>query len=215
MPTAPAQAVKHLPHELIGTGAPLLLLHGFGGSGANWLHAGREELGRDRQLIVPELSSTEPQRLLHQTHARDVIALLDRLGLSRVQAIGMSMGGNTLLHVATMQPARLEAMVLVSATTHFPEQARAIQRATPGAEFLAEDREDLAFTVEQLRTITARTLVVYGDRDPLYPVEIGVELYRAIPDAQLMVVPGGGHGPIFAPHERPNFVQAARRFLAV
>ena len=43
----------------------------------------------------------------------------------------------------------------------------------------------------------ARTLVVYGDRDPLYPVEMGVAMYRAIPNSALWVVPGGGHGPVF------------------
>jgi hypothetical protein len=37
-----------------------------------------------------------------------------------------------LLHMATLQPERVEAMVLVSATSHFPEQARAIMR---GASF--------------------------------------------------------------------------------
>jgi len=39
--------------------------------------------------------------------------------------------------------------------------------------------------------------VVYGDRDPLYPVEMGVAMYRAIPNSALWVVPGGGHGPVF------------------
>ena len=50
-------------------------------------------------------------------------------------------------------------------------------------------------------------LLVYGDRDPLYPVEMGVEMYRAIPHAALWVVPGGGHGPIFR-EATPAFVQA-------
>src|ERR1039458_2604010 len=34
-------------------------------------------------------------------------------------AIGLSMGGNILLHLATMQPDRIEAMVVVSATIVF------------------------------------------------------------------------------------------------
>jgi len=55
---------------------------------------------------------------------------------------------------------------------------------------------------------------VYGDRDQLYPVEMGVQMYRAIPGASLWVVPGGGHGPIFAPHEREAFAREALAFLA-
>jgi pimeloyl-ACP methyl ester carboxylesterase len=36
----------------------------------------------------------------------------------------LSMGGNILLHRATLQPERIEAVVVVSATMYFPEQAR-------------------------------------------------------------------------------------------
>jgi pimeloyl-ACP methyl ester carboxylesterase len=70
----------------------------------------------------------------------------------------------------------------------------------------------LAFTDADLGKITARTLVVSGDCDPLYPVELGVELFRGIPAASLWVVPGGGHGPIFL-SERDAFVDVALRFL--
>ena len=41
---------------------------------------------------------------------------------------GISTGGMTLLHMATMQPERVEAMVLIGATSYFPEQARQIMR---------------------------------------------------------------------------------------
>ena len=54
-----------------------------------------------------------------------MFALLDHLGISRVKAIGLSMGAKTLLHMATQQPDRIEAMVLVSATPYFPAPARA------------------------------------------------------------------------------------------
>ena len=53
------------------------------------------------------------------------------------------------------------------------------------------------FTPPSLSQITAPTLIVYGDRDFLYPVEMGVEMYRAIPRSALWVVPNRGHGPIF------------------
>jgi pimeloyl-ACP methyl ester carboxylesterase len=42
--------------------------------------------------------------------------------------MGISSGGMTLLHMATSQPKRISSMVLISATTHFPEQARTIMR---------------------------------------------------------------------------------------
>lgn len=45
-----------------------------------------------------------------------------------------------------------------------------------------------------LRTITAPTLVIHGDSDPLITPSGGKATARAIPDARLMIVPGMGHG---------------------
>ena len=50
----------------------------------------------------------------------------DHLRVDRFKAIGVSLGAKTLLHVATAQPSRVDAMVLVSATPYFPQQARAL-----------------------------------------------------------------------------------------
>jgi pimeloyl-ACP methyl ester carboxylesterase len=52
------------------------------------------------------------------------MSLLDHLGIATAKAIAMSMGAKTLLHIATMQPHRMQAMVLVSATPYFPPRLR-------------------------------------------------------------------------------------------
>ena len=62
---------------------------------------------------------------------------------------------------------------------------------------MKDDYDDMNFTPQTLAKITASTLIVYGDRDPLYPVEMAVGMYHAIPKAALWVVPNGGHGPVF------------------
>ncbi|HEV3060838.1 MAG TPA: alpha/beta hydrolase [Vicinamibacterales bacterium] len=217
-----------------GAGAPLLLLHGGMGIGADWRHLFPEDPDGYR-VIAPDLRghgrSTNPSRAFtFRQCAQDVLALLDHLGLPTVKAIGMSMGAKTLLHVATARPSVVSAMVLISATPYFPPSLRtAAAQFTPDALDRLSDAEravlrarhvhgdaqiaalyemargfatsydDLAFTPPQLGTITARTLIVHGDRDPLYPVELGVELYRAIPQSALWVVPYGTHGPVFGP----------------
>ena len=67
----------------------------------------------------------------------------------------------------------------------------------------AEDPVDLAFTPERLRSIRARTLIVAGDRDPLYPVEsrpsscCGASLPH-----RLWIVPGGRSRPDLHVSER-------------
>jgi pimeloyl-ACP methyl ester carboxylesterase len=172
--------------------------------------------------------------------ARDVFALLDRLQIDRFKAIGMSAGANTLLHMATQQPDRISAFIHVSGTPRFPDQARMIMRTMTAetrspaewqlmrerhhlgddqiralwryAREFAGDRDDMNFTAASLSKITARTLLVHGDRDPLYPVELAVELMRGIPNSSLWVVPSGGHGPIFG-EQAAAFVTTAAAFL--
>ncbi|MGA8623069.1 MAG: alpha/beta hydrolase [Candidatus Sulfotelmatobacter sp.] len=123
-------------YEIEGAGEPLLLLHGGGGCHSDWVFAGRDQLLRKYRLIAPDArghgQSTNPQKTItHRQCALDALALLDHLGIDKSRAIGLSMGGNTLLHMATMQPDRIEAMVLVSATMYFPEQARTVMRQVP------------------------------------------------------------------------------------
>jgi pimeloyl-ACP methyl ester carboxylesterase len=228
-----------------GAGEPLLLLHGFTGSGDDWQHVFAEPLDGYR-IIAPDLRghgrSTNPSGIFRFADvARDIFGLLDRLGIDRVKAIGMSAGANTLLHMAAQQPPRVAAMIHVSGTPRFPDQARLIMRTMTEetrtaadwtemrgrhhlgddqiralwrhAREFADDRDDMNFTAASLSTITARTLIVHGDRDPLYPVELAVELLRSIPNASLWVVPDGGHGPIFGEQAAP-FVKTAAAFLA-
>ncbi len=227
-----------------GTGEPLLLLHGFTGCGDDWQHVFAQPLEGFR-ILAPDLRghgrSTNPSRTFTFANvALDIFSLLDRLGIERVKAIGMSAGANTLLHMATQQTSRLAAMIHVSGTPRFPDQARAIMRTMTAesrtaaewadmrsrhhlgddqiralwqhARGFADDREDMHFTTATLSQITARTLIVHGDRDPLYPVELAVELLRGIPNSALWVVPNGGHGPIFGDQAAP-FARTAAAFL--
>jgi pimeloyl-ACP methyl ester carboxylesterase len=230
-------------YEEFGTGEPLLLLHGFGGCSQNW-HPFTAELSERYRLIVVDMRghgySTNPGgTFTHREAASDVSLLLDKLGIERCSAMGMSSGGMALLHMATSQPSRIDTMVLVSATSHFPDQARAIMRASsfdrmpePVREMYREcakrgdeqarqlitqfnalhkNYDDMNFTAQSLSTITARTLVAHGDRDRFFPVEIAVSIYRSIPNAALWIIPGGDHVPIFDP--TVPFTTTALRFL--
>jgi pimeloyl-ACP methyl ester carboxylesterase len=234
-----------LYYEIHGAGEPLLLLHGGSGCHEDWVYAGRDEFLREHTLITPDARghgrSTNPTKsITHRQCALDTLALLDHLGIKKCKAIGISMGGNILLHMATLQPQRIAAMVLVSATMYFPEQARAIMRQVPvdtqppqawetmrkrhklgdeqikaiweWSRGMAESYDDMNFTPPTLSKITASTLIVYGDRDFLYPIEMAVDMYHAIPRSALWVVPNGGHGPVFL-EAAPHFAKTALAFL--
>jgi len=172
--------------------------------------------------------------------ADDVLALLRHLRLESVKVIGLSGGGITALHMATAEPSRVASMVVVSAPPYFPSQARVLMRQTSAAMFgdaemermrarhrdgdrqiqqlfacsraMADRYDDVSFTPPQLATVTADTLIVFGDRDPFYPVSLAFELRAAIPRSHLWVIPDGGHGPIFG-DQAPAFAAAALAFL--
>jgi pimeloyl-ACP methyl ester carboxylesterase len=186
-------------------------------------------------------ASTNPSgRFSFRQAADDVLALLRHLGLEKVKAIGLSGGGITLLHMATAVPSSIESMVIVSAPPYFPAQARVLQRQTSESIFgefemnlmrkrhrfgdgqiqelfaqsraLADSYDDVNFTPPYLATITAETLIVFGDRDPLYPVSLAFDLRASIPRSHLWVVPMGGHGPVFGDNA-PQFAATALGFL--
>jgi pimeloyl-ACP methyl ester carboxylesterase len=77
---------------------------------------------------------------------------------------------------------------------------------------MADSYDDMNFTPASLSRITATTLIIYGDRDFLYPVEMAFEMYRAIPRSALWVVPNGGHVPIF-PDSAAQFVPTTLAFF--
>lgn len=127
-------------YRIYGEGEPLLLLHGFGSSGTDTWGPFVDELSDHFQLIVPDLrghgESTNPAKTFtHRQSAKDMYALLDKLEIERVSAMGVSTGGMTLLHMATTQRDRIDAMVLIGATHYFPEEARDQMRQVKGKQF--------------------------------------------------------------------------------
>jgi pimeloyl-ACP methyl ester carboxylesterase len=244
MPTIEANGCE-LHYEQRGSGDPLLLLHGGTGVGADWQLVFPSNPAGYRS-IAPDLrghgrSTNSSGTFTFRQCAHDMFALLDYLQLATVKAIGVSAGAKTLLHMATQQPNRIAAMVVVSATPYFPASARAAmaqftvdalspeewtalrQRHVRGDDqirmlyrqmhALKDSHDDMAFTPPLLATITAPTLIVHGDRDPLYPVELALELYRSIAASALWIVPDGGHGPIFGELAAP-FAATALKHLA-
>ncbi len=225
--TVPLNGIE-MYYETVGEGEPLVLLHAWAATGASWEPV-VEELSAHYRLIIPDLRghgrSTNPsQQFTHRQSALDVFALLDLIGVDRFRAMGLSGGGMTLLHMATSQPERVEAMVLIGATSYYPEELREIMRASSPDSVTTEQLEregrihsrgleqakelmsqfhafkdnydDMNFTPPYLSTITANTLILHGDRDQFIPVYIPVEQYQAIPNSYLWIVPNGEHIPL-------------------
>ncbi len=83
-------------YEEYGEGNPLVLLRGFGGCAQNW-HPFTARLTESDRLIVVDMRghgySTNPSnRFTYREAASNVFLVLDKLGIDRFSAIGMSSG---------------------------------------------------------------------------------------------------------------------------
>jgi pimeloyl-ACP methyl ester carboxylesterase len=103
----------------LGSGPPVVFIHGLSGSWQNWL----EQLpvfARDRRVIAFDLpgfgaSQMPPEKITIRGYGRFVDALLDELGVSSAAVVGNSMGGFIGIELAIRFPQRVERLVLVSA----------------------------------------------------------------------------------------------------
>jgi 3-oxoadipate enol-lactonase len=121
---------KHSLHYLIrGRGEPLVLIHGLGGSGADWAFQ-VAALEKRFRVIVPDLpgSGHSPPPRDEYTIAGCATALwslLDHLGVARTNVIGFSLGGAVALEMAAQRPACVPRLGLInSLATYRPDDWR-------------------------------------------------------------------------------------------
>lgn len=152
--------------------------------------------------------------------ADDVAALLNNIGINKASFFGFSNGGTTALQIAIRHPEIVNKLVLAAAAykregflsgffdgmqqatlANMPQELKtAFLKVNPDTTKLQimfeKDRdrmiafEDLGD--EQIKSITALTLIINGDADVIKP-EHALEMYRLIPNSQLAIIPGG-HG---------------------
>ena len=105
----------------LGSGEPVLLLHGFAEDGAVWQKVA-EELGTGLRLLIPDLPgsgrSPLPAETTIESMAAAVKGILDREGIGRCILIGHSMGGYITLAFAEAYPERLLAFGFFHSTAY-------------------------------------------------------------------------------------------------
>jgi pimeloyl-ACP methyl ester carboxylesterase len=170
--------------------------------------------------------------LSYEQMADDVAGLIRHLDIGRADVFGYSMGGGAALQLAMRHPALVRKLVVASASSTsdgvYPEVWAGIEQITPelfdGTPWKEEydrvapnpdafptlvekmkelDLQPFAWPPEEIRAISAPTMVVIGDSDGTTP-EHAVELFRlrgggvfgdlaGLPDARLAILPGTTH----------------------
>jgi pimeloyl-ACP methyl ester carboxylesterase len=109
-----------------------------------------------------------------------------------------SMGALVALRAALAVPDRIRALVLSVTSGGIDVGALGgvdwrpqFERHNPDApRWFLDARDDLE---PRLHEVRAPVLLLWGDADPISPVAVGRRLAELLPDAELVVVPGGTH----------------------
>lgn len=105
-----------------GNGEPLLLLHGFTGSGDNWREHVSPFAEQFSVLTIDILghgrssAPSDPDRYSMEAVSADLVAMLDALEIERCHLLGYSMGGRLALFTAVHHPNRVRSLILESSS---------------------------------------------------------------------------------------------------
>jgi pimeloyl-ACP methyl ester carboxylesterase len=222
-----------------GTGTPIVLIHGLGGS-ADWWRRNVSALSARHTVAAVDLIGFGRNRFFLRRSSLpltfdEIASLLARWLESAfdgpVHLVGNSMGGQIAIHLAARRPELVRSLVLVNATgipfelkpgQHLENLmippgmlsfarvlARDLFRSGPTSVALALKRLLLDDARPLLRTLRMPVLLLWGESDPLVPLAYAREMLTELPDGRLAVVPHAGHVPMW---ENPEAFQ--RELLA-
>jgi pimeloyl-ACP methyl ester carboxylesterase len=236
----PATASRSRVHfRVAGSGQPVVLIHGLSGS-SRWWRKNVPVLAKQFRVYTIDLigfgRSRRSGRFVLDEASTRLVQWMDEIGLQRAHFVGHSMGGLICADLALKHPDRVDRLVLVSATVipfawgfigHGRRLARALPRvplaflfvlatdslrAGPVTLIRAARQLVAADIVQHLERITAPTLAVWGEHDPMVPVELGEQVAAAIPGAEFVVIKHAGHVLMW---EQPaEFNQVLTSFLS-
>lgn len=223
-----------LYYEVYGVGEPLLLVHGNGGSIADF-KAQIDYFRECYKVIAMDSrdqgkSGDSPDKLTYEKMTDDLAALVDHLNSGPVDVLGWSDGAIEALLLGIRHPAKVKKIAAMAANLNPSEQAvypeaisgfkSWLDSMRPEAEKTPEGRRWLkvaTITLDEphieanaLEAIIAPTLVLASDHD-VAREEHTLEIYHHLPNSQLCVFPDATH---MIPYDDPaRFNAAVDRFF--
>jgi pimeloyl-ACP methyl ester carboxylesterase len=216
----------HLYYRVVGSGTPIVLIHGYGTSGQVWQRA-VPYLAQQHQVFIVDLPGYGHSIATGVWRLRGMAPLLAtwlrQLQLPEVAVMGHSMGGAIAIHLTAYAPELVSRLMLVNAAgiplrAHLPSlAARSLHSIfqtgnghpplglvrdilQPRLNVLWQTAQEMKrsdFRAELAR-INTPTLIIWGERDVMLPIASGYALKSALPHADFVTLPQCGHRPMLA-----------------
>lgn len=122
----------NIEFDRFGDGAPMLLVHGLGGTSNFWRPV-INAFENDYTIVAPDLPSAGRSDVQSdvsiESLAEDMLALMSALEFEKFHLVGHSMGTIVCQHMAVMAPERIHDLVLLGPLAAPPDPAREALRA--------------------------------------------------------------------------------------
>lgn len=205
-------------YETYGTGMPMLLIHGNGGSIASFKYQ-IPYFSKEYHVIAVDSRSQgrsidDNDSLSFEMMADDLNGLLDTLHLDSCYVLGWSDGGINGLLLAMRHPEKVKKLAVTGANL-WPDST-AIEPAVVSGDMkeynLLKDKPmtpsgkhdfklfrldclEPHITTDQLNKISCTVLVIGGDHDLIRPAHTML-IAQSIPESYLWIVPNSGHATL-------------------
>ncbi len=140
-------AAESLSYELQGSvGPPLLLLHGLGSRGEDWIFQ-TQALRESYRVITPDLRghgdspAAEGWHTMHD-YAADVVHLLQDIDIPKLHIVGLSLGGGVALQMGVEFPDMVESLTIVNAGATLRVPTRRLHSAAVRLALLATGQKE-------------------------------------------------------------------------
>ena len=216
-------SVRYIEAGHDNPGPPVVLVHGFLVGADLWYPHTFPAIAERFHVYALDLpgfgESGELPDYGLAAYGRFMAAFLDRLGLDSIQLVGHSMGGQIAVATSAHCPERVQRLVLICSAgmprismgwaaplliladrstfdvALYPQIIRLMLQSRGRRPCLKMINEESVYPM--LHRLTMPTLVVWGSRDRVVPLEHATLFARNIPQARLAIMRGCGHRPFY------------------
>ena len=188
-------------YELIGSGDPLIMIMGLGGTMEDWPKEAISILSKRFQLILMDnrgmgYSTADETPFTYELFAGDVTKLLDALGVEKTNILGYSMGSVITQELLLQYPGRFDKAVIHATSTDGNSVVKALAGKTSDNPIIARQVEATAgwkTPLTELPSIDKQVMLLVGTADTTVGTESSKIIASAIPGAWLVQFKGKTH----------------------